>query len=88
MSEALQKLLNILELEKIDTNIYRGTTPETTNSRVFGGQVFAQAMRASQDTVDDERLVPVVVHVLQVGGASWLMQTFLGRLKWKRKVGV
>ena len=37
MSEALQKLLNILELEKIDTNIYRGTTPETTNSRVFGG---------------------------------------------------
>ena len=57
MSEALQELLNILELEKIDTNIYRGTTPETTNSRVFGGQVFAQAMRAAQDTVDDERLV-------------------------------
>jgi len=57
MSKALQKLLNILDLEKIDTNIYRGTTPETTNSRVFGGQVFAQAMRAAQDTVDDERLV-------------------------------
>ncbi|MDP6189456.1 MAG: hypothetical protein QF872_01460 [Gammaproteobacteria bacterium] len=57
MSKALQKLLNILDLEKIDTNIYRGTTPETTNSRVFGGQVFAQAMRAAQDTVDKERLV-------------------------------
>lgn len=57
MSKALQQLLNVLSLEKIDTNIYRGVTPETTNERVFGGQVFAQAMRAAQDTVDQERMV-------------------------------
>lgn len=57
MSEALQPLLDVLSLEKIDTNIYRGVTPETTNKRVFGGQVFAQAMRAAQDTVDQERMV-------------------------------
>ena len=57
MSEALQQLLDILQLEKIDTNIYRGITPETSNRRVFGGQVFAQAMRAAQDTVDAERSV-------------------------------
>jgi acyl-CoA thioesterase-2 len=57
MSEALQLLLDVLSLEKIDTNIYRGVTPETTNKRVFGGQVFAQAMRAAQDTVDQERMV-------------------------------
>lgn len=57
MSKALQQLLDVLTLEKIDTNIYRGVTPETTNRRVFGGQVFAQAMRAAQDTVDQERMV-------------------------------
>lgn len=57
MNESLQQLLDILSLEKIDTNIYRGVTPETTNKRVFGGQVFAQAMRAAQDTVDEDRMV-------------------------------
>jgi acyl-CoA thioesterase-2 len=57
MSEALKQLLDILKLEKIDTNLYRGITPETSGKRVFGGQVFAQAMRAAQDTVDSERMV-------------------------------
>ena len=47
MSEALQQLLDVLSLEKIDTNIYRGITAKTKNKRVFGGQVFAQAMRAA-----------------------------------------
>ena len=46
MTEALTQLLDTLDLEKIDTNIYRGQTPATRNKRVFGGQVFAQAMRA------------------------------------------
>jgi len=57
MSEALQQLLDVLSLEKIDTNIYRGITAKTKNKRVFGGQVFAQAMRAAQDTVDQDRMV-------------------------------
>ncbi len=57
MSEALQQLLDTLSLEKIDENIYRGQTPETSNKRVFGGQVFAQAMRAAQDTVPEDRMV-------------------------------
>jgi acyl-CoA thioesterase-2 len=57
MSQALQQLLDILSLEKVDENIYRGQTPETNNKRVFGGQVFAQAMRAAQDTVPEDRIV-------------------------------
>ena len=57
MSEELKQLLDILNLEKIDTNLYRGVTPKTNSKRVFGGQVFAQAMRAAQDTVDSERIV-------------------------------
>ena len=57
MTEALTQLLDTLDLEKIDTNIYRGQTPETRNKRVFGGQVFAQAMRAAQGTVSDDRMI-------------------------------
>ena len=57
MSEALTQLLDTLDLEKIDVNIYRGQTPKTRNRRVFGGQVFAQAMRAAQDTVPEDRMV-------------------------------
>lgn len=57
MTAALAELLDTLDLERIDTNIYRGQTPATRNKRVFGGQVFAQAMRAAQDTVSDERMV-------------------------------
>ena len=57
MTEALAQLLDTLNLEKIDTNIYRGQTPATRNKRVFGGQVFAQAMRAAQDTVAEDRMV-------------------------------
>lgn len=57
MTEALAQLLDTLDLEKIDTNIYRGQTPETRDKRVFGGQVFAQAMRAAQDTVSGDRMV-------------------------------
>ena len=57
MNDALAQLLDTLDLEKIDANIYRGQTPETRNKRVFGGQVFAQAMRAAQDTVSGDRMV-------------------------------
>lgn len=57
MTEALAQLLDTLDLDKIDANIYRGQTPETRNKRVFGGQVFAQAMRAAQDTVSGDRMV-------------------------------
>jgi acyl-CoA thioesterase-2 len=57
MSKALQQLLDTLALDKIDETIYRGQTPETSNKRVFGGQVFAQAMRAAQDTVPEDRMV-------------------------------
>ena len=57
-TDQLSELVNrFLTLEKIDENIYRGITPESQLKRVFGGQVFAQAMRAAQDTVPNDRCV-------------------------------
>ncbi len=45
------ELLSLLELEPLEVNIYRGTNRDIGSGRVFGGQVFAQALVAAQRTV-------------------------------------
>lgn len=46
-------LLGQLDLEELDTNLYRGQNPgERHNQRVFGGLVAAQALRAATLTVE------------------------------------
>jgi acyl-CoA thioesterase-2 len=51
MTEALDSLLNILDLEVIEENIFRGFSPPIERQRVFGGQVCAQALMAAGRTV-------------------------------------
>ena len=51
MSEALDALVNLLDLEPIEVNIFRGTQPDETRQRVFGGQVAGQALMAAGRTV-------------------------------------
>ena len=53
----IQELIDLLTLEKIEENIYRGTNYQAPWKRVFGGQVLAQALHACQCTVPDDRLV-------------------------------
>lgn len=56
MSEtALDQLLALLDLDKIEENIFRGLSPPERAQRVFGGQVLAQALVAAMRTVPDER---------------------------------
>jgi acyl-CoA thioesterase-2 len=52
MGDGLQRLLDLLELEPIDRDIYRGSNPGEGGGRVFGGQVASQALRAAAATVD------------------------------------
>lgn len=54
---AVDGLVRLLDLEKIEENIYRGTSPHTTWQRVFGGQVAGQALVAAGRTVDPDRHV-------------------------------
>jgi hypothetical protein len=49
------ELLELLELEKLEVNIYRGQNRDLGTGRVFGGQVFAQALVAARRTVDEPR---------------------------------
>jgi len=46
-------LLDLLELERLEVDLYRGRQPDTAMQRVFGGQVAAQALRAACHTVPD-----------------------------------
>jgi acyl-CoA thioesterase-2 len=47
-------LVDLLDLERIDTTLFRGRQPDTDRQRVFGGQVAAQALVAGTRTVDPE----------------------------------
>ena len=57
MSDSLDKLLDLLDLEQIEVNIFRGRSPDETVQRVFGGQVAGQALVAAGRTVPDDRPV-------------------------------
>jgi acyl-CoA thioesterase-2 len=49
---AMDVLIDTLTLERIEVNLYRGTTPPEERGRIFGGQVIAQALLAAYKTVE------------------------------------
>jgi acyl-CoA thioesterase-2 len=57
VSDALDKLIDLLDLEQIEVNIFRGRSPDETVQRVFGGQVAGQALVACGRTVPEDRPV-------------------------------
>ena len=57
MTAAMDELLDILDLEQLEHNLYRGRSPKVDWQRVFGGQVIGQALVAAQRTVEPERHV-------------------------------
>ncbi|MFI0778374.1 acyl-CoA thioesterase [Streptomyces sp. NPDC021212] len=56
MNDALQSLLDLLDLERIEEDMFRGTSDAAPLvPRVFGGQVAAQALVAAGRTVPEDR---------------------------------
>src|SRR3954465_7845436 len=49
----LDELVDLLDLEPIEVNIFRGRSPDDERQRVFGGQVAGQALVAASRTVDE-----------------------------------
>ena len=52
MHAVLRDLVHLLELERIETNIFRGASRDIGSPQVFGGQVLGQALSAAQLTVE------------------------------------
>ncbi|HSJ23958.1 MAG TPA: acyl-CoA thioesterase II [Longimicrobiales bacterium] len=56
MNYQVTDLLELLDLEPVEVNIYRGLNRDIGTGRVFGGQVMAQALVAARRTVEDDRV--------------------------------
>jgi len=52
MHPVLEDLIDLLTLERIEDNIFRGQSRDIGSAQVFGGQVLGQALSAAHLTVD------------------------------------
>ena len=57
MSDVLHELLELLRLERIEHNLFRGQSQDLGWGAIFGGQVLGQALSAAVQTVPPERPV-------------------------------
>ncbi|MGV3345525.1 acyl-CoA thioesterase II [Enterobacteriaceae bacterium LUAb1] len=57
MGLALQNLLNLLQLEKLEEGLFRGQSQDLGLRQVFGGQVVGQALYAAKQTVPVGRII-------------------------------
>ncbi len=54
-SSRLEELIALLDLERIEDNLFRAYHPAGRKRRLFGGQIMAQALMAAAHTVEAER---------------------------------
>lgn len=57
MSAVLEQLVQLLALERLEENLFRGQSQDIGSGRVYGGQVLGQALSAAVQTVPSERVV-------------------------------
>jgi acyl-CoA thioesterase-2 len=55
MTSAVEERLSLLQLERIEDNLFRGESRDFGTRYVFGGQVLGQALSAAQHSVDPDR---------------------------------
>jgi acyl-CoA thioesterase-2 len=95
MGSDLDRLLDVLDLEPIDRDLFRGPNPDDGPRRVFGGKVAGQALRAATLTVDAEHRVhslhgyflrpgqpgrPIIYHVDRIrDGRSFITRRVVAR---------
>jgi len=66
---AIETLIDILTLEPIEVNLFRGQTPEDErrHNRIYGGQVIAQALMAAYQTVQGRRCHSLQAYFIRPG---------------------
>ena len=89
--KSLDDLVQTLNLEKLEENLFRGECEKTAWGRVFGGQVLGQALSAAYNTIEEERYahsfhayflrpgridIPIVYQVVRIrDGGSFTTRT-------------
>jgi len=67
---ALDDLIDLLELEQLEVNLFRGLSPDEDRQRVFGGQVAGQALVAAGRTIDGRAVHSLHAYFLRPGDPS------------------
>lgn len=70
MSEMLADLLEVLRLERIEDNLFRGQSRDIGSPRVYGGQVLGQALSAALRTVDGRPVHSLHAYFLRAGDVT------------------
>ncbi len=60
-------LLQLLDLETIGSDVFRGTSPQDGRKRIFGGQVLGQALIAAERTVEGRDCHSLHAYFLRAG---------------------
>jgi len=66
--KSIADLVELLTLEQLDDNLFRGQNYQTPWGRVFGGQVLAQSIHAARRTVPEERVIHSMHGYFILGG--------------------
>jgi acyl-CoA thioesterase-2 len=67
VTKALDALVDLLDLEPIEVNLFRGVSPDDDRQRVFGGQVAGQALVAAGRTVTQGTVHSLHAYFLRPG---------------------
>lgn len=65
-----EELVALLDLEQLDSNLFRGFHPAERRKRLFGGQIIAQALLAAARTIEVEHR-PHSLHAYFLKGGDW-----------------
>ena len=64
---AFRELLALMQLERLEDNLFRGASRDIGTQRVFGGQVLAQALLAASQTVEERLAHSLHAYFLRAG---------------------
>jgi acyl-CoA thioesterase-2 len=69
-NNTIEELLQLMNLERLEDNLFRGESRDIGTPRVFGGQVLAQSVIAASRTVDEGNIHSLHAYFLRAGDAS------------------
>lgn len=71
MTDVAKELLNLLDIERLEEDMFRGVgSGGETSVRIFGGQVIAQALAAAYKTVEDRMCHSLHAYFIRPGDPS------------------
>jgi acyl-CoA thioesterase-2 len=68
--DRLPDLLRLLDLERLEDNLFRGQSRDIGAPQVFGGQVLGQALVAASRTIDDRQVHSLHAYFLRRGDVN------------------